>query len=66
MDHTLDPDAAVHNETKLQKSAKNPVKKIVKLTGHNNAHNNLTNFEYQGNETTGNGNYWNLLKSHML
>ena len=65
MDHTPDPDAAVHSETKLQKSAENPVKKFVKLTGYNNAYNDLTSFKYEGNERTGNGNYWNLLKSHV-
>ena len=54
MDHTPDPDAAVHSETKLQKSAKNPVKKFVKLTGHNDAYNNL---EYESNKRTGKGNY---------
>ena len=56
MDHTPDPDTAVHSETKLQKSAENPVKKFVKLTGYNNAYNDLTSFEYEGNERIGNGN----------
>jgi len=34
----------------------------VKLTGYTNAYNSLTNFEYEVNELTGNGNYVNLLK----
>ena len=70
MDHTPDPeltpDAAANSETKLEKSAKNLVKKFVKLTGHNSAYNDLTSFEYEGNERTGNGSYWNLLKSHVV
>ena len=36
-------------------------KKIVKLNYHTNAYNSLTNFEYEVNETTGNGNCENLL-----
>ena len=33
----------------------------MKLTGYTNAYNSLTNFEYEVNELTGNGNYVNLL-----
>ena len=34
----------------------------MKLTGYTNAYNSLTNFEFEVNELTGNGNYVNLLK----
>ena len=36
--------------------------KIVKLTGYTYACNDLTNFEYQAQAMTGNGNCMNLLK----
>ena len=35
--------------------------KLVKLIDVSNAHSNLTNFEYDVNELTGNGNYVNVL-----
>ena len=34
----------------------------MKLIDHTNAQNSLTNFEYQVNEMTGNGNYVTMLK----
>ena len=37
-------------------------KKLVKLIDHTNVYNSLTNFEYQVNEITGNGNFVKLLK----
>ena len=50
--------ASSHSGTKLQKSDKIKLnRKFVKLIDHNNANNSLTNFEYQVNEMTGNGNY---------
>ena len=36
--------------------------KVVKSTDHINAYVNLTNFEYEGNEITGNGNHYNGLE----
>ena len=46
--------------------AKNPpkirFKKLVKLTDHACAFNDLTNFEYEGHAMTENANYVNLLK----
>ena len=37
--------------------------KVVKSTDHINAYYvNLTNFEYEGNEMNGNGNYFNMLE----
>ena len=37
--------------------------KVVKSTDHINAYYvNLTNFEYEGNEMNGNGNYFNVLE----
>ena len=41
-------------------------KKIVKLINHNYAYNSLTNFEYEVNEMTGNGNCENLLKDDKV
>lgn len=38
------------------------LKKFVKLIDHPNAHNSLTNFEYQVNKMTGNGDYVKMLK----
>ena len=35
-----------HSGTNQQKSAKNQVRKFVKLTDHTNAYNSLTNFDY--------------------
>ena len=35
-------------------------KKVVKITDHTCACNDLTNFEYEGHSTTGNGSYVNL------
>ena len=37
-------------------------KKVVKLTGYTYACNSLTNFDYEGNSMTGNGNQVNFLK----
>ena len=36
--------------------------KVAKSTDHINAYVNLTNFEYEWNEITGNGNHLNLLE----
>ena len=47
---------------KCKNSPKYPVKKIVKLTDQMDAYNNLTNFEYEVNVRTRNGNYGNLQK----
>ena len=53
-----------HSGTKLQKSAKNQTKKIVKLIIHTNAYNSLTNYEYRVTKMTGNSNtiYVKMLK----
>ena len=46
-----------HSGTKLKNSAKNPVRKFVKLTDHTCVCNDLTNFEYGAHVMTGNGTY---------
>ena len=51
-----------HSWAKRQKPAKNYIKKIVKLTDHSCACNDLTSFEYVENAMTGNRSYVNLLK----
>ena len=48
-----------HSGTKLQKSAKNKTKKTREIDW---SYNSLTNFEYQVNEITGNGNFVKMLK----
>ena len=54
---------ARHSWAKLQKPAKNVILKIVKLTDHTCACNNLTNFESEVQaKTRGNGSYENVLK----
>jgi hypothetical protein len=53
----------MHKGSKNKKPAKFFIRKFVKLTGHNYAYNNLTNFEYVVHAITGNGNYANLLKT---
>ena len=52
----------MHSCAKSQKPAKNCAKKIVKLTDHTYACSSLTNFLYDMNPISGNGNYVNLLK----
>ena len=56
--------ASAHGGTKLHKSAKNLIKKFVKLTVHTFACNSLKYFlnKYEEIEMTGNGNYIYLLK----
>ena len=41
--------------------APKPEKKVVKVIAHTSAYSSLTNFEYEVNEMTGNGNNVNLL-----
>jgi len=50
------------NWAKKQNPAKKYTQKLVKLTDHTCACNNLTSFEYEDYAMTGNGNYGNLLK----
>ena len=45
-----------------EKQAKLGYKKVVKLADYIIAYNSLTNFECDGKERTGNGNYGNLFK----
>ena len=46
----------------IEKTAKNEIKKIVKLTGDIYACKSLTSFEYEVHAMAGNGNQVNLIK----
>ena len=61
VDHSAAPAAAAAH-TKRQKNAKNYIEKLVKLTDHTCACNNLTNFQCEAKAINGNGSNMNMLK----
>ena len=52
-----------HSWAKHQKPAKSMIEKFVKLTDHNCACKDLTNFEWEAQTMTGNGSSVNTLKA---